>query len=138
MIEMRMQTIRLRFFGKKERRRTNLQRLFQNFSHGKTSVKIRLFFALRLLFLCGAHERGEQRMCRIGTGFEFRMELHPDKERMFGKFHRLYESAVGRSSADLHTALFENFAVIVIEFVSVPMPFGKKRLFIVPALTAHG
>src|SRR3989339_350006 len=62
-----------------------------------------------------------------GFGFVFRMALGGDEKRMhfLGQFYHFHEKVVGGSAGNNQAVIFQNFAIVVIEFVSVPVPFGN-------------
>jgi hypothetical protein len=69
----------------------------------------------------GADKGGEQRMGIHGSGFEFGMELTPDKVRVVWNFYHLHQAFVWADARQNHAALGEGFAVLVVHFVAVAM-----------------
>jgi len=65
----------------------------------------------------------KQRMGIHGAGFEFRMELTPEKPGMLFIFYNFNEIFFRGKTGKNQTALFQRFFICVIEFISVPMSF---------------
>ena len=63
-------------------------------------------------------------MSVVGTRLEFGVKLTADIEGFVGYFHYFHKSIIGRCAGKSHAVFFENFAVIVVELVSVTMTFG--------------
>lgn len=81
--------------------------------------------ALARILHGGADKFAEERVRRVGAGFEFGMELHSHEEGVCGNLHRLDEAAVRRGAGDLHARLFKLFPVLVVELEAVAVPLGN-------------
>ena len=79
-------------------------------------------------FACALHKANEERMRLVRTGFEFGMKLYPYVEVAFGQFHRFHDMSARGRSADGQSRLLKRFFIVVVEFVSVTMPFFDQGL----------
>ena len=61
----------------------------------------------------------------IGLGLKFRMKLHAHEPRMIFDLHDLDQVLFRINSRDEQTCFRELFAIIVVEFIAVTMPFGN-------------
>ena len=70
----------------------------------------------------GFYEAFEQRVRAVRSGFQFRMSLRSDKERMLFQFHHLYDTPVRRKTGEGQTVIGQSFPVIIIYFIAVSVP----------------
>ena len=61
----------------------------------------------------------------IGLGLKFRMKLHAHEPRMIFDLHDLDQVLFRINSRDEQSGFRELFAIIVVEFIPVTMPFGN-------------
>ena len=84
-------------------------------------------FVLYLLFLfrlqCGCYESLEQRMWAVWSGFEFRVSLCGNEERVIREFDDLHNSSIRRQSGEGHAMIYESGTVIVIYLITMPVTF---------------
>src|SRR5258708_7312952 len=77
------------------------------------------------VFVCSADEGGEQRMRLKRFGFEFRMELASQEPGMIRYFADLHVHRIGGLSGDAQTARGQNFFVLAVELVTMPVPLAN-------------
>src|SRR5215471_16518275 len=68
----------------------------------------------------------------VRLAMELRVELAGDEKRMLRQFDDLHELAIGRMSAEPKPSFLKTFAVGVVEFVPVTMPFVYNECAIKP------
>ena len=76
----------------------------------------------------GTDEGGEERMRFERLGLEFRMELAAEEPWMIGSFDDLDVVFVGSAAGDAKAGAGENFLVVAIEFVAMPMTLADFEL----------
>src|SRR5690242_19848776 len=86
-------------------------------SEARQSRATLLFGALPIA--TGGGKTEKQRVRRLEAALVFRMELHPDEERVLRQFDRFHEHVVRRHSGEYEASLFVLGAVLVVEFLAV-------------------
>ena len=81
-------------------------------------------------FLCRFNEPFEKRMGMIGAAPEFRMILYAYIKRTIRKFYGFHQSPVRRSAADYKPLSLKQFTVLIVKFVTMPMPFTDQIAFV--------
>lgn len=71
----------------------------------------------------GFYEAFEQRVRAVRSGFQFRMSLRADKERMLFQFHHLYDTSIRGKTGEGQTVVCQSFPVIIVYFIAVSVPF---------------
>src|ERR1039458_455529 len=79
------------------------------------------------ILVSGGDETLEQRMRLVRFAQEFRVKLARQKKRMVFEFDHLDQFSVGRIAAQNESGFLELFAVGVVEFVAVTMPFVNDK-----------
>ena len=74
------------------------------------------------VMVAGGDEAAEERVRAVGFAQELRVELAGEVEGMFLQLDHFHELAVGRGAAEGQALTLEFFAVVVVEFVAVPVP----------------
>ena len=64
----------------------------------------------------------------VGPGFQFRMGLGRDKEGMLRQLAHLHDASVRGQSRQLHALFRKHCAVIVVDFLAVPVPLMDRLL----------
>ena len=75
------------------------------------------------LFQCGFYKAKEQRVSSVRTALKLRMILNADIKVVFRNLYGLYNTVVGRGSANNEALLTHNFPVIVIKLIAMTVSF---------------
>src|SRR5687767_2473174 len=77
-----------------------------------------------------AYIAAEKRMAVTRCRCELRMKLNADKPGVVFQFDNLDQVTVNRCSGYHETFLFQLFAILIVEFVAMPMPLNDSILAI--------
>ena len=86
------------------------------------------FYLGFVIFYCNFDEFAEKGVGSLRAGFEFRMELRRHKKRMIGQLNNFGQFFLRIIAGNHQPAIFQDFAVIVVQFIAVAVAFGNHFL----------